>query len=112
MLLFVVYIILTSSGLILFKLGSENLAFGIKNSSLFFNLSVTSLIGLLCYLASFLLWMYILSKNDISYILPLGVAVSNVVILIASHYVLGEQISTNAIIGIALIIIGVVVMKL
>lgn len=112
MLLFIIYVILTSAGLILFKLGSENLAIGIKNASLFFNLSFTSLIGLLCYLASFILWMYILSKNEVSFILPLGVAVTNVVILLASHFILGEQVSTNAILGIALIIIGVVVMKL
>lgn len=112
MVLFAIYVILTSGGLILFKLGSSNLAMGIKGSGFFMNISLVSLLGLLCYLLSFFLWMFILSKNDVSYILPLGVAVTNVVILIGSHYVLGEAISRNAVIGIALIVIGVVVTKL
>lgn len=112
MLLFIIYVALTSGGLILFKLGSSDLAFGIKNSGFFMNISLVSILGLACYLVSFFLWMFILSKNEVSYILPLGVAVTNIVILVASHYVLGEAISRNAIIGICLIILGVIVMKL
>lgn len=112
MILFIIYVILSTSGLILFKLGSSNLSIGLSKSIFSMNLPFLSLMGLLCYLCSFLLWMYLISKSDISFIVPLGVAVTNIAVLIGSYVILKESISGAAIVGTILIIIGVIVMNI
>ena len=55
------------------------------------NISLISLLGLFCYLISFILWMLIISRSDVSYIVPLGVACTNIAILIASNLILKRQ---------------------
>lgn len=112
MVLFIIYVILSTSGLILFKLGSSNLTIGLSKSIFSMNIPFLSLMGLLCYLCSFLLWMYLISKSEISFIVPLGVAVTNIAVLIGSYVILKESISGAAIVGTILIIVGVIVMNI
>ncbi|WP_226799502.1 hypothetical protein [Carnobacterium mobile] len=112
MLIFIIYVVLSTSGLILFKLGSSNLSIGITKTLFSMHIPFLSLLGLLCYLFSFLLWMYIISKSEISFIVPLGVAITNLAILAGSYYILDETISVTTIIGTILIISGVIVMNI
>ncbi|MFW7363644.1 hypothetical protein [Vagococcus fluvialis] len=111
MILFFIYVILSSSGIILFKLGSTDLSIKMINSQLNMNFPTLSILGLLCYLLSFILWMVIISKSDVSFIVPLGVGITNVLILVGSVVFLKESISTNAMIGIALILAGTLLMN-
>lgn len=106
MILFLIYVILSSSGIILFKLGSSDLSIKIMNNQLNMNLPGLSILGLLCYLGSFVLWMIIISKSDVSFIVPLGLGITNVLILVGSSVVLKEEISLYGIIGIVLILAG------
>lgn len=112
MFLFIIYVVLSSAGLILFKLGSSGLSVQLQHAYFSMNISVMTIIGLLCYLVSFLLWMIIISRSEISYIVPLGVACTNIAILVASHFILQETITTNALIGAIVIIVGIVIMNL
>ena len=112
MLLFIIYVILSTSGLILFKLGSSHLTLGFQNSIFSMNISLITLLGMMCYLISFVLWMIIIGKSEVSYIVPLGVACTNVAVLLSSYFILNETISLNTVIGAALIIIGVIVLSL
>ncbi|BCA85452.1 hypothetical protein EsVE80_09750 [Enterococcus saigonensis] len=105
--MFVLYVVLSSMGIILFKLGSDQVSFEVTKHAIGLNLSFLSILGLICYVVSFLLWMIIISKNEVSYIVPVGLAATNVAILIASSLILGESISTIQIIGISVIILGV-----
>lgn len=111
MLLFIIYVILSSSGLILFKLGSSNLTIGIQNSIFSMNVSLTTILGMLCYMISFILWMVIIGRSEVSYIVPLGVACTNIAILLGSYFILNETITTNVIIGAVLIIVGVILIS-
>ncbi|APB31713.1 EamA family transporter [Vagococcus teuberi] len=106
MILFLIYVVLSSSGIILFKLGSSDLSIKIINNQLNMNFPGLSILGLLCYLGSFVLWMIIISKSDVSYIVPLGLGITNVLILVGSSVVLKEEISLYGIIGIVLILAG------
>ncbi|MGX6971085.1 EamA family transporter [Vagococcus bubulae] len=106
MILFLIYVILSSSGIILFKLGSSDLSIKIINNQLNMNFPGLSILGLLCYLGSFVLWMIIISKSDVSFIVPLGLGITNVLILVGSSVVLKEEISLYGIIGIVLILAG------
>lgn len=112
MLLFIVYVVLSTTGLILFKLGSENISLQVTKSFFSIQLPFLSILGLICYLISFLLWMYIISKSDISYIVPLGVALTNLAIITASYFVFNETISVMTIVGAALIIIGAIILNI
>lgn len=106
MVLFIIYVILSSSGIILFKLGSSDLSIKVINNQLNMNFPGLSLLGLFCYLLSFILWMIIISKSDVSFIVPLGLGLTNVLILVGSSVILKEEISLYGIIGIVLILAG------
>ncbi|MBO0419478.1 hypothetical protein DFR54_1056 [Vagococcus fluvialis] len=106
MILFLVYVILSSSGIILFKLGSAELSIKMVSNQLNMNFPMMSILGLMCYLISFILWMIIISKSDVSYIVPLGLGLTNVLILVGSMVVLKESINVYGIIGIVMILGG------
>lgn len=112
MILFIIYVVLSSAGLILFKLGSSNLSVQLQNQLFSVNISLTTILGLVCYLISFVLWMVIIGKSDISYIVPLGVACTNIAILLGSYFILNETISLNSVIGAGIIIVGIIIMNL
>lgn len=108
--LFVLYVILASSGLILFKIGSSNTNLSLNIFSFTFNYSVKMLLGLLCYGFSFLLWMLIVSKTNLTIAMPLSVAIVNTLVIIGSSVVLKEKITIVQGIGIFIIILGVCIM--
>lgn len=111
MLLFLVYVILSSSGIILFKLGSAELSIKMVSNQLNMNFPMMSILGLMCYLISFILWMIIISKSDVSFIVPLGLGLTNVLILVGSMVVLKEEINLYGIIGIVLILGGTILIN-
>jgi small multidrug resistance pump len=111
MFLFFIYVVLSSLGLILFKLGTKDLTVLFQAQSFSFSMSWTVLIGILCYLASFFLWLIIVNKSELSYIYPLSIACINIAILIGSYFILQETIDLKSIIGAVIIIVGIIVMK-
>ena len=55
MVLFIIYVFLSSAGLVLFKLGSSSLNIQLQQTIFSMNISLISLLGLFCYLISFIL---------------------------------------------------------
>lgn len=106
-LLFAIYVILSSSGLVLFKLGSmnPNISINIFNLNLMF--SFKTIIGILFYGCSFLLWLYLVNQMNLTLAMPLSVALVNTLVVIESCLFLKEKISVTQIIGIFIIICGV-----
>lgn len=111
MIMFIAYVILSSSGIILFKLGSSDLSIKLLDNQLNMNFPLLSIVGLLCYMVSFVLWMIIISKSDVHIIVPLGLGLTNILILVGSAVVLKESISMMSIIGFALILVGTIFMQ-
>ena len=112
MLLFLIYVVLSSLGLILFKLGSKDLVVLFQTSSFSFSMSWMVLVGILCYLASFLLWLVIVSKSELSYVYPLSIACINIAILVGSHFILNEVIGIKELVGAIVIVVGIIIMKI
>lgn len=108
--LFILYVILSSSGLILFKLGSSNPDIHINILGITANFSIKSIIGILCYGFSFLLWMIIVSRMNLTIAMPLSIALVNTLVVIESCLVLKEKITLTQGIGIFIIICGVCIM--
>ena len=109
--LFALYVILASSGLVLFKLGSTSNAF-IKVLNFSINFSWKMLLGIFCYGFSFLIWLYIVSKMNLTLAMPLSVALVNTLVIVESCLILKEKITLTQGIGILIVIVGVIIMTL
>lgn len=108
-----IYLILTIAGLILYKKGTnEEFLINISNHSLNVKLSLTSILGLVCYLCSFFMYMLILPKFDLTYIMPLMSAVSSISIYLLSIFVLQESVTLMGIVGSVIILIGILIVNI
>ena len=105
--LFIIYVFLSSSGLILFKLGTNNANIHLHLLGLNLNISLKMIVGIFCYGISFLLWLYLVSKINLTIAMPLSVALVNTLVVIGSCLFLNEKINFTQGIGIFIIIIGV-----
>ena len=112
-LLVALYLILTIAGLILYKYGAtKDFNISIINGIFNIKLSLISILGLLCYLSSFLIYILILPKFNLSYIMPITSAISYIGIFILSALVLKETITSNGIIGAFIILVGIIIMNI
>ena len=91
------------------KLGMTSAKFEISASIINLSINWKFIIGFLSYIASFLLWTFIISKFNLSYIYPVMTAILFVLIMIVSAIFLKETITSSQIIGVVIIIIGVLV---
>ncbi len=105
--LFILYCLLASSGLILFKLGSTNSNLTLSLFGMNIHYSIKMILGLLCYACSFVLWMYIVSKVNLTIAMPLNVAIVNTLVTVGSLLVLKEKVTPTQLIGIIVVIFGV-----
>lgn len=105
-LLFIIYVICSSSGLVLFKLGTTGTGLNIFG----FTLTLKMIFGILCYGFSFLLWLYIVSKVNLTIAMPLSVALVNTLVVVESCLLLKEKITLVQGVGIFIVIFGVMIM--
>ena len=107
------YVISTASGLILIKLGTTNgMPVSIVENALKFNINPYVVFGILLYGISFLLYIYLLSKFDLGYIIPITTALVYVLIFIASFVIFKEAFTLIKIAAISLIIFGVILLNI
>lgn len=107
------YVATTSLGLITLKLGTTNgLPVSYVQDKLHFNFNFYAVTGVILYGLSFVLYLYLISKYDLGYIIPLTTALVYIVIFIASAVVFKEVFTATKIVGIALIIIGLIFLNL
>ena len=105
--LFILYVLLSSSGLILFKLGVNNINIHFNLLGLSIGFSLQMILGIICYGLSFLLWLYLISKLNLTFAMPLSVALVNTSVIVGSYFFLNEKITPIQGIGIFIIILGV-----
>ena len=65
--------------------------------------------GLFFYGISFMLYLYILSKFEVSYIYPIIMSIGFVLLLIFSVLLFGEAFTLKKVLGILIIAIGIIV---
>lgn len=108
-----VYALLSVGGLTLFKLGAQQaLSISITGKALSMNISWLSLVGLAMYVCSFLIYMGLVSKIQLSYLMPISSAVVYVLTLVAALLVFHEPMTTFKLIGVLLVLGGVVLMNI
>jgi len=108
--LFILYVLLASSVLILFKLGSINPNINLDILGFHISFSIKSLIGMFCYVCSFILWLIIVSRMNLTVAMPLSVAIVNTLVVVGSCIFLKERISLTQGIGIFIILSGVMIL--
>ncbi len=64
-------------------------------------------LGLFCYAISMVIWLWVLSKYELSYARPF-VSVGYVIVVLYSFFFMGEHITLLRWVGIGLIVVGVV----
>lgn len=107
------YVLITSSALISLKLGTSNGApLSFINGKLHLNITPFSIIGILLYGLSFLLYMYLISKLDLGYIIPLTTGILYIIIFTASFFIFKETFTVLKLLGIVLILIGLLCLNI
>lgn len=108
-----IYLLLTVSGLVLFKLGSnENLNFKLTAGNFVLNFNYKVILGLCAYIASFLMYMFLVSKFDLSYIVPITTGIVYILTLISSVYIFKDKLYIQNLIGVILVLVGIVLINI
>jgi drug/metabolite transporter (DMT)-like permease len=107
------YAIVTSLGLIFVKLGTNGgMPVTYTGGRLHVHVNFYVISGVFLYGVSFLLYMYLISKNDLGYIIPLTTALVYTIIFVASYFVFHEVFTVAKIMGIGLILAGLIFLNL
>lgn len=110
-LLTIIYLLLTTGGMVLMKLGGNSLVLSFKNGFMF-KMGYLTMLGFIVYLLSFILWQRLLVAFDLSYIVPITTGISQIIILIVGYFIFKESINVFNIIGVLLIISGIMLVVL
>lgn len=107
------FVLLTSSALIILKLGTNaGPPVHYAENGIQFNLNFYTVSGIFLYGMSFLVYMYLISKYDLGYIIPITTALVYVLIFTASYFIFHEVFTVLKIIGISFIVIGLIFLNL
>lgn len=107
------YVLATSAALVVLKLGAKTGApADYVGGRLHFHITPYTLGGVVLYGISFLIYIYLISKYDLGYIIPLTTALVYVLIFTASYFIFKELFTPFKIIGILLILTGLVFLNL
>jgi len=107
-LIIIIYVLLSVGGQLAFKMGAgRNLSFSFSKGAMQISLNWLCIAGAVCYVGSFLLYLYLISKYNLNKIIPLLIGMTYILTLGASVFILREKLTMLHGIGIAVIFIGV-----
>lgn len=105
----VAYILFAQTAVLLVKLGADDTSLGYKNGNLSVFLNIKTIIGLCLYVCSFLLWILVLSKNNLSIVTPIITAANYIIPMTIGIIILKEKMSTQQWIGAGIILFGLII---
>lgn len=112
MIIYITYILFTIGGLILMKIGGNQLSLNINKQMLGLSIGWILILAFAMYGVSFLIWSRIVTKNDLTYIMPITSAITNVLSVIAGIIIFKENLSIIQIAGIAVTILGIIMINI
>lgn len=111
--LIAVYLIFSLAGVFLFKIGCQKEFLVSVSTGIFsLNISLISIMGLLSYVCSFLMYMFLISKFDMTYIVPVTTGITYILTFILAVLIFKESVTVNKVIGSVLILAGVLVINM
>ena len=109
----IIYSLLSNGGLIAISYGAKKgTMINLSKGYFDIGLSFYSILGFLMYVFSFLIYIVLISKYNLSYIIPLTTAISYIIIFIASAFFLKEPLTVLHIAGYFIIILGVILINI
>lgn len=105
--LLMIYVIASSLGMVLIKRGGANTYIHFGKGALNVQISCTIMLGLIFYVLSFLLWIYILQLFNLTYISPIAYGITYIFITIFSYIILKESVTREQIVGVIFIVVGI-----
>ena len=112
-LIIVIYLLLSTGGLVLIKSGANSVELGIKQGIFNCSISLISIVGLICYIGSFLIFTFVIVKKfDLTYIMPILTGISQVIVILAGLFVFKEHIGNFGIVGIIFLILGEIMLNI
>jgi len=113
LLTFIGFFLFTSAGMVFIKLGGEATQHSFFPVPVIdFKLSLLSFVGFLLYGLSFLLYSSLLQKYDLSFLNPVTIGVTSMLIFICAVIFFHENITVVKIISLMFILFGVVLINL
>lgn len=107
------FVLITSSALVVLKLGTKSGApVYFADGKMQFNINPVVISGVVLYGISFMLYVYLLSKYELGYIIPLTTAFVYLIIFAASYFIFDEVFTLLKVLGIALILGGLVFLNI
>lgn len=106
----ILYLIFTTSGLTLMKLGGDSIKISLTNF-LGFRIGYLTLLGFILYAISFLLWQKLLTMFELSQIVPIVTAIVQIIVFIIGILIFKEKINLYNVIGIVVLLIGILLLS-
>ncbi|MDF2883609.1 MAG: transporter [Clostridiaceae bacterium] len=108
-------VFLGAIGQVLVKFGASNLTLNFTSKDILSSIlsilkNAPVMCGIISYGVSFLLWIKVLSKVELSYAYPM-VSIGYVLVMVFSYFFFKENISFLRVLGVLFIIIGVVLVS-
>ena len=108
-----IYAVTAVSAVTLVKLGNvAPLTFSVGQAGFSFGIGWITLLGLLLYIVSFLIYMTLVSKNNLTYLTPVSSGMVYILTMIVSLSILKEQVTPTQWAGWGLILAGLLLMNL
>lgn len=107
----VLYLFLTIGGMIMFKMGSNQINLHFLNFKINLAIPLISIVGVLSYGLSFLLWLTIVKDNELSFIFPVANGLVAVMTVVGGIIFFQEKLQPLQYFGIILIIMGVFIVN-
>jgi drug/metabolite transporter (DMT)-like permease len=105
----ILYLITSALGLLLFKMGNNQIKTIIyfQNGAVQFLISYMAILGMLCYIASFITFMILVTRHNLTYILPVLTGCVYILVFLGAVFILKEKVSLLTVAGSIITIIGV-----
>ncbi len=104
------YVLLNSFGQLLIKLGTQEVG-ALETAGIYGLMNFKLITGIGLFGMSFLTWIYILSKSNLSYAFPFAVGLGYVTVIFLATLFLKETPSILQITGMTLVGVGIVLMS-
>lgn len=107
--IFIIYVISSSLGMVLLKYGGKENLFQLQSSNLALKVNYFFLLGVILFFVSFVLWVIILQKFKLTFISPVAYGLTFIVLSFFSYILLDERVTIYNVLGAAIIILGIVI---
>lgn len=108
-----IYVLLSSFGLVMVKLGTSHaLEFSFDNGNFSLNINYMLFIGLFFYILGFIISLIAMKGINLNIFYPVSAGLIFVLVAVLSVFVLHEKISFVQIVGMAVIVTGVFIMNI